>query len=438
MMGTKLNDFMTEDEALEIILEQRGLIFPPGTRFHYSNSNYLLLSLIIKQVTSDSIGQFSQKHIFTPLKMTHTFYRENHSQIIKNRAIAYGKYLLHNSSPRRYLPAQAENLHYIHTSDSELTGDDGVWSTIEDLYRWDQNFYANRLGQGRQELIRHYLTPGRLADGSSTGYAFGLVVSNTDGHPVIEHRGWTNGYLSVLERYPEDQTSIILLSNTNRLVPWSFTGEIRKSLFAIPDRSVDAMDPTQTQERSDREPLSVIGSYLCLENATIWKISHADGQLQILADGTEKIVLVSREKDVFETVGSGFHVRVMYDNNGKKVSLHVSRSERVWVFLPFLSIQLTTQALNAYEGTYYCEELRTTFDVRLEDGKLCLHNHNRHRCGLDLAFEPTINDLFYTLDPSVDCVVLEFLRSSDQTMQAFVFRSPNKDGREQLRFVKLQ
>lgn len=438
MMGVKLNDFLTEDEALQILLAQRGLIFPPGTRFHYSNSNYLLLSLIVKQVTGESIGQFSQKHIFAPLKMQHTFYRENHSQIIKNRAVAYGEYPLRNGSPRQYLPAQDAELHYILTTDSELTGDDGVWSTIEDLYLWDQNFYANRLGQGRQELIERCLTPGRLIDGSSTAYAFGQVIGTTDGHAVVEHSGWVNGYLSVLERYPQDQAAIILLSNTNRLIPWTFTPEIRKCLLDLPEQSVHTTGSITTYEADGSSSLAVVGSYICPENASIWQISHLDDHWQILANGIEKIALAPCEKDVFEVVGEGLHLRVLYDENGKKVSLHVSNSERAWMFLPFPSEEVATQPLQAYEGTYCCEELRTTFDTRLENGKLCLRNHNRHRCGLDLAFEPTTKDLFYTLDPSVDCVVLEFLRGADQSIQAFVFRSPNKDGREQLKFMKQQ
>ncbi|GHO61951.1 hypothetical protein KSC_008430 [Ktedonobacter sp. SOSP1-52] len=91
----------------------------------------------------------------------------------------------------------------------------------------------------------------------------------------------------------------------------------------------------------------------------------------------------------------------------------------------------------AYAGIYHCKELATTYDVRIEVGRVCLRNRNRHRCGLDLAFEPTVGDLCYKYDPWVDGVVIEFQRDPEGAIRAFVFRSHRGDACERLRFERV-
>lgn len=359
-------------------------------------------------------------------------------------------------------------MHYILTSESEIVGDDGVWSTIEDLYLWDQNLYANRLGQGRQALVERYLQPGRLADGSSTPYACGLCISSTDGRTLFEHNGWITGYLSVYERFPDKQMSIFILSNTNRMIPWEYTTKVRQVLFrtamewdrvAVVSRVEDVSraqevgstenannrqdeflfqtsgsEPTSNISNKDWESLPVVGSYQCLDNAYIWRVYNAEGQLKISVNESWEMELVPRADREFE-VGA-FQVRFVEGNDAKPHHLQVTREKREWTFFSFPQASSTGQPLSEFTGTYHCHELRTTYEVERQADTLCLKNHNRHRRGLDLAFRQTLGDLFYAHDPFADLIVIEFMRDLEHKIECFVFRSLNGDGREQLRFEK--
>ena len=446
LMGVKLHDYLTEEEAMELITAQRSLIFPPGAQFHYSNTNYLLLSQIVRRVTGETLGAFARQHVFEPLGMYNTFFLEDHSKVIKRRATAYGEYPLRNDSPLRYLPGADEDLHYTLTNPSELTGDDGVWSTLEDLYLWDQNLSRNRLGQGRQELIDRYLTPGRLADGTPTHYACGLCVGTNDGRPVIEHNGWYTGYLAVIERYPEQGTTILILSNTNRLIPWSFTGEIRQMLFEekIQEQEAGADDARTSASAAPAkcpappEKLSdVRGWFFCQENAYIWHIWEMDGELSASVNGEWEMGLEWSGEERFRT-STGYDVVPASDEQGRRTHLRVLRGDREWEFRAFVPGRADEAQLEAAAGTYRCEELQTAFDVQGEQGMLRLRNHNRHRTGLDLRFTHATGDAWYAHDPSVDGVVLEFQRGEDGSIERFVFRSRSGDGREHLTFVRTQ
>ncbi|EFH84271.1 beta-lactamase [Ktedonobacter racemifer DSM 44963] len=437
MAGVKFHDYLNRDEALEILLAQRELIFQPGERFHYSNSNYFLLSLMIERITGQTLSQFSQKHIYEPLGMQNTCFRENHSLPIKQRATGYGRFPLRNEEPGSDQFDMGEATHFTCTNELELTGDDGVWSCIEDLALWYQNLSVNRLGQGRPELIERYLTPGRLLDGTSTGYAYGLCVGTRNGAPFIDHRGWTCGYVAVCEHYVGERLSLFILSNTSRLLPWEYTGRLRAILL---DESEQPSAPVASRAPyilSKAERACVTGSYHCPENAYVWQIADVEGRLCVTVNGLDEVELLPREKHTFEISDGSYQVTVVPGKSGVHAHLEVSRGERTWTFLPFRSSPLSEPEAQAYAGVYHCEELATTYDVSIEDGRVCLRNRNRHRCGLDLAFEPTVGDLCYKYDSWVDDVVIEFQRDPESTIYAFVFRSHRGDACERLRFERI-
>jgi hypothetical protein len=92
-------------------------------------------------------------------------------------------------------------------------GDGGLYTTVEDLYKWDQNFYHNRLGKGGQALIDRVLTKSRLNNGQEHFYAFGLGVNHYKGLKVVDHAGSFIGFRAELIRFPEQKFSVIVLAN---------------------------------------------------------------------------------------------------------------------------------------------------------------------------------------------------------------------------------
>jgi CubicO group peptidase (beta-lactamase class C family) len=112
----------------------------------------------------------------------------------------------------------------------EITGDDGVWTTINDLYLWDQNFYANKLGGG-QNLIKRYTARGKLNNGEYINYGYGIESTNGSEGQKLSHSGFVCGYPCVQVQYPEEKISIIILSNNTKLLPWEYVDKIKNIIL---------------------------------------------------------------------------------------------------------------------------------------------------------------------------------------------------------------
>jgi CubicO group peptidase (beta-lactamase class C family) len=171
--------------------------FPPGTRFEYSNSGYVLLGAVIESVSGTSYGGFLFNNIFSPLSMRDTGY-DVASQIIKNRAGGYtidGR-TLENSS---------------HIDPSNLYSAGGLYSTIEDLYLWNQALNTTQLVT--QPTLDKIFTPQVVAPKYGAEYGYGWIISESEGHPLVWHAGSLPGFHNYLAHYPDDQLDIIILSN---------------------------------------------------------------------------------------------------------------------------------------------------------------------------------------------------------------------------------
>jgi CubicO group peptidase (beta-lactamase class C family) len=189
----------TPRELVRTLLRQKELNFKPGEMYSYSNSGYFLLSEIVSQLSGEKTSTFAKKYVFDPLGMTNTHFHDDPNKIVKNRA--YG-----------YSPKEAEGFR-IDIVRLEVIGDLGVFTTIEDFHKWDQNFYKNKLGNGTQELIETLLTKGKLNNGKELSYGLGLRIDNYRGLKTISHGGSAVGYQAQYMRFPGQKFSIVILSN---------------------------------------------------------------------------------------------------------------------------------------------------------------------------------------------------------------------------------
>lgn len=195
--GVNFDGVTGDDEALRIITRQKALNFPPGSEHLYSNSGYFLLSIIVKRASGKSLRQFAQENIFGPLDMRDTHFHDDHTMIVPRRATGY--------SPG------AQGQFVIDMSGFEQTGDGAVYTTIEDLAKWDRNFYEPKVGG--QALIDGLLRSGVLNDGKTIPYAAGLMNGTHKGLPVVSHGGSWAGYRAELIRFPKQRLSVICLCN---------------------------------------------------------------------------------------------------------------------------------------------------------------------------------------------------------------------------------
>jgi CubicO group peptidase (beta-lactamase class C family) len=180
----------TSAQMVQLIRDQ-PLDFAPGTQWAYSNSNYLLLGLIVERVSGQSYGDFLQQHVLGPLGMTDTGYGPWPADL------AVG-YLGVNNPVRLWDPSTA-------------LGAGGLYSTAEDLYRWDQALYTERL-LPRAALDRMFSA--QMPTGiTGESYGYGWGIDRDHGHLVISHNGSLPGFTAEIARYVDDHLTIIVLSN---------------------------------------------------------------------------------------------------------------------------------------------------------------------------------------------------------------------------------
>ena len=176
--------------------------FPPGTNFRYSNSGYVLLGLVVARAAGVGFAAFLQRRIFQPLGMQHTVAFEAGISQVAHRAFGYSK---SGSSWER--------------TDQDLTsatlGDGGIYSSIDDLAKWDAALYDGRLL--RPESLRQAFTPSVDGDDPAVRYGFGWRIS---GH-ALWHSGESIGFRNVIVRYPQRRFTVIVLTNRNDPEPYA-------------------------------------------------------------------------------------------------------------------------------------------------------------------------------------------------------------------------
>jgi CubicO group peptidase (beta-lactamase class C family) len=192
---------------------KKPLEFAPGTGFTYDYPAYYLLGFVIEKISGQTYGDFLATHFFTPLGMTRTGY-EDPRRIVRNRATGY-----------RQLPGEpVSNVPYIEVIPLFSAG--GVYSTTEDLLRWDQAFHANRILT--KTSVESLLTPDRdMLPGK--GYASGVWVTERYGRREIANGGNLPGFMSHMASFPTEHITVIVLSNNGR----GSSGKICNALSAI-------------------------------------------------------------------------------------------------------------------------------------------------------------------------------------------------------------
>ena len=187
----------THAEILDLVRRQRELNFAPGSEYLYSNTGYVLATMIVSRVSGMPFAQFTQERLFAPLGMTKTQWRDDYRRVVPGRATAY--------SYERNAWVQDMPFTMVH-------GNGGLLSSLDDLLRWNEALSGGLLG--RPELTRLLETQMRLTDGRTISYALGLQVAPwTNGVREVSHSGATAGYRTFLARYPEARTSVAVWCN---------------------------------------------------------------------------------------------------------------------------------------------------------------------------------------------------------------------------------
>lgn len=205
-------------DVLALLNKIDSVYFPPGAKYKYSNSGYALLALVVEAVSRQSFATFLKQQIFDPLGMDRTVAFEKGVSTVENRAYGYSK-------------TETGFIQTDQSVTSAVLGDGGIYSSVEDLSRWDEELYNNRLlssGLRQQSFI-----PATLSDGTSTKYGFGWNIEPYRNQFSVFHTGSTRGFRNAILRFPDRQITIIILTNRNEGEPIEIAKKIADSMFAL-------------------------------------------------------------------------------------------------------------------------------------------------------------------------------------------------------------
>lgn len=213
LAGEPKDGFFDNDTALEILQRQNGLAFEPGSRYKYSNSNYVLLAEIVARVTGQAAEEVVRDRVREPLGMRGALLESDYTLVVPSRVTSYR--LEEAGVWHRYL------------KNFSSLGDGGGWATLDDLLALDR-WIAGSEGLA-PDILETMLEPARLNDGLRGEYGAGLLVRDWRGLPAIEHGGFMLGFQHLYLHLPEHRVSVVLLTNNREIAPF----ELRDRLLEI-------------------------------------------------------------------------------------------------------------------------------------------------------------------------------------------------------------
>ena len=185
-------------DIVELMARQRALNRPPGERYSYSNTGYMLLATIVERVSGRSFGTFARERIFDPLGMTASFLYEDAEQVVPHRATGYA-------------PGAGDGFRMVHNFSFATAGDGQLYTTVGDLLRWSRAFATDEVAG--PDFTSAMLAPGALADGETVGYGAGLSLGEYRGLTTNGHGGSTWGFRARLVRFPDHELAVAVLCN---------------------------------------------------------------------------------------------------------------------------------------------------------------------------------------------------------------------------------
>jgi CubicO group peptidase (beta-lactamase class C family) len=217
----------TEDDLLRFAytLEPE---FPPGSRWNYSNTGYVLLGIIVRKVSGEFYGDVLRTRVFQPLGMT-TARVINEADIVANRAAGY-----------RLEAGALKNQDWVSPS-LNTTADGSLYLSLRDLIAWDKGIRDGRVL--KPESWAQVFSPATLTSGRPYPYGFGWSVDPVNTHRAQSHAGSWQGFQTFIVRYPDDDLTIVVLSNLAQSAP----GRIAEGISGL-------LDPTLT--RPELKPIA--------------------------------------------------------------------------------------------------------------------------------------------------------------------------------------
>lgn len=197
-------------DVLHLLEKENRTYFAPGNGYRYSNGGYALLALVVGKASGSDFASFLRQRIFLPLGMTHTLAHQDGVDDVPNRAYGYSE-----------IDGRWERTDQSTTS--AVLGDGGIYSSIDDLAKWDAALYDERLLR-RSSLQQAFSPANRTDEPDVPYYGFGWRINGQ----ALWHSGESIGFRNVIVRYPAQKLTVIMLTNRNAPEPYAMAIDIAR------------------------------------------------------------------------------------------------------------------------------------------------------------------------------------------------------------------
>lgn len=398
LKGWTEKEYLNNDMVVDLISRQKGVLFPPGEQFAYSNSNYVLLAEIVKRTSGKTLNEYSRKNLFEPLGMNNTHFDDNYETIVKNRVSSYG----YNGDGKyfRFLKA------------FDAVGDGNLLTTVNDLFKWGQNFKDHKVGG--KELTDLLLTRGKLNNGKEQDYAFGLMLGKYRGLDIVSHAGGFKGFRTQFMRFPEQDFSVAVLCNVVDANPTLIAQQVSDIFLEdiMTPKESPMAKPEIERKEIDVDPSTLddyVGEYSI--GGTPMFITLDDEQLKTQITGQPKFDIFPESENKFFLKVVDAQLEFKRDKQGEVTgAVLYQNGQQIEVPKKKKTILPAPERFIEYTGVFYSLELDIEYTVTLKENDLVI----KYAHVDDIVLKPSDPDQFIG-----GMSKLEFIRDQDNHITGF-------------------
>ena len=368
--GVDLGQPCEPQDLLDGVCRQRGLNFTPGSRYLYSNSNFMLLGRIVEQVSGEPFRHFLYHRIFAPLGMNATSHVERTTEIVPNLATGY-------------LPARDGWVRAQHGF--PLHGEGGLVSSVTDLALWHANVAAPRIGGTALANALTAMTP--FTNGQPNTYARGLRIKTHRGVLTIGHDGLWPGYKTSFVRIPDHNAAVICISNDGGSDPHDLAFQMVDALL----EDKPGIHPVPPMPASPPPT----GRYLNRDTgATVELATDKAGRNVATTHGVTFPIVPTTDGRLTTSRGSGdFTIRLLSDD-----ALEVERDAGIRETLHRITANATLP--HDLPGRYSNQEIAATWTITRSETGMTLIVAGPLRSGVSWDIDPIEADCIRIVTPS--------------------------------------
>lgn len=413
LAGWRLDDVIKTEQLFKLITQQEGLNFVPGEKFRYSNSGYTLLAIIVERLTKTSFADYAKQTIFEPLKMSDSFFYDDHEEMVLNRAYSYKK---ENDQLKK------SNLNFA------TVGPTSLFTTIEDMNKWAYNFQSKTIGSKR-------IFKSMEENTKSSGFAKGQFVRNYKGFKMIYHSGSDAGYRLYFARFPKLGYDFTVFANASYISAYH---EIFKLIdHYLPEKPSKTSDKEESDKPfhykddifitlSKSELKKLEGRFYDNERKEFWTVELKNDTLHCYGDligETVKLLPVGERN--FKITGTPYDISVNFkENDYNEPILEFRIPDVAWLWL---ERELAVNNISDYLGSYYNSEVNAQYDLIEKDSELYLTHYKLD----DIKIAPINDSYFFSKNRNFS--EIRFERNNEGEIVTF---SVENDGVERITFSR--